>query len=49
MYDLKIFDTLEELWKFLIKKNIIDYNFKRFDFDFMGETKSNYFLSFKTN
>lgn len=47
MYDLKIFDTLEEMGAFLIAHNITDYNFKVFNFDFMGKQKQNIFLSFK--
>lgn len=47
MYDLKIFDTLEKMGAFLVAHNITDYNFKIFDFDFMGEIKKNIFLSFK--
>lgn len=47
MYDLKIFDTMEELGAFLTAHNIKDYTFKRFNFDFLGKTKSNIFLSFR--
>lgn len=47
MYELKIFDSIEDLGRFIIKNDIIDYNFKKFDFQFMNQTKTNYFLSFK--
>lgn len=47
MYDLKIFENLSDLWYFLIQHNIIDYTFKKFDFQFMDQIKTNYFLSFK--
>ena len=47
MYDLKIFDTMEKMGRFLVAHNITDYKFRIFDFDFMGETKKNIFLSFK--
>ena len=49
MYDLKIFDNIKDLYKFLIKNNIKDYYFKRFDFEFLWAIKTNYFLSFKYN
>jgi hypothetical protein len=48
MYDLKIFDNMQDLWKFLIDHNIKDYTFKRFDFQFMDQIKTNYFLSYKS-
>jgi len=47
MYDLKIFDTMEKMGAFLVAHNITDYTFRVFDFDFMGNTKKNIFLSFK--
>ena len=47
MYNLKIFDSLSDLWKFLIDHDIIDYTFKKFDFDFLDQKKTNYFLSYK--
>lgn len=46
MYDLKIFDTIQEMGAFLTAHNIKDYTFKVFDFEFMGEIKKNIFLSF---
>ena len=35
MYDLKIFDTLEEMGRFLTAQNITDYTFKVFDFKYL--------------
>lgn len=49
MYNLKIFENINELWQFLIDNNIIDYSFKKFDFQFMNSQKTNYFLSYKLN
>lgn len=49
MYDLKIFNDLESLGKFIVKKNITDYSFTRYEFNFRNEIKTNYFLSFKIN
>lgn len=48
MYNLKIFDSLSDLGKFLIDHDIIDYTFKKFDFQFMDQIKTNYFLSYKS-
>lgn len=39
--------TMEKMGAFLVAHNITDYNFKTFDFDFMGNTKKNIFLYFK--
>ena len=47
MYDLRIFDTVEEMGQFLTAQNITDYTFKVFDFEYFGKTKQNIFLSFK--
>lgn len=47
MYNLKIFDSIKDLWKFIIKNNIKDYNFRKFDFEYFWKIKSNYFLSYK--
>lgn len=47
MYDLKIFDTLEEMGRFLTAHNITDYTFKVFDFKYLGKIKQNIFLSFR--
>lgn len=47
MYETKIFENLNSLGLFLIKKNITDYSFTSYEFDFMNETKINYFLSYK--
>ena len=49
MYDLRIFNSINEMGKFLVKKNITDYSFKVYEFSFRNETKLNYFLSFKIN
>lgn len=47
MYELKIFDNIKELYKFLIDNNIVDYSFIKYDFDFMNKQKINYFLLYK--
>lgn len=47
MYDLKIFDTIEEMGAFLTAHSITDYTFKVFDFEYFGKIKRNVFLSFK--
>lgn len=51
MYEIKIFNNLDELWLFLIKHNITDYSFNTYEFRLELKTKSinktNYFLSYK--
>lgn len=51
MYEIKIFNNLYELWLFLIKHNITDYSFNKYEFRLELKTKSinknNYFLSYK--
>ena len=47
MYELEIFDSIEELWRFLIKKWITDYSFTVYEFEFMNTIKNNFFLSYK--
>lgn len=51
MYEIKIFNSLNELWLFLIKNNISDYSFNKYEFRLELKTKSinktNYFLSYK--
>lgn len=53
MYNTKIFNSIKELYKFLIDNNIIDYSFRKYDFELKLKTKTikkeNYFLSFKNN
>jgi hypothetical protein len=49
MYETKIFDSLEAMWKFLCKYKITDYSFKDYVFNFRWMIKTNYFLSFKIN
>ena len=46
MYKLEIFDSLEAMWEFLCKKNITDYSFKVYEFNFRWEIKNNIFLSY---
>ena len=51
MYNTKIFNSIKELYKFLIDNNIIDYSFNKYDFELKLKTntikKENYFLSYK--
>ena len=49
MYENKIFDSLEAMWKFLCKYRITDYSFKVYEFNFRWVIKNNIFLSFKIN
>jgi hypothetical protein len=49
MYETKIFDSLEAMWKFICKYKIIDYSFTNYLFNFRWVVKTNYFLSFKIN
>lgn len=47
MYKLKIYENIKDMYKFLIDNNIIDYTFKKFDFEYFWIIKTNYFLSYK--
>lgn len=51
MYNIKIFNSIKELYKFLIDNNIIDYSFIKYNFELKLKTKTikkeNYFLSYK--
>ena len=47
MYNLKIFENINDLWKFLIKNNIKDYTFRKFEFEYFWKIKNNFFLSYK--
>ena len=51
MYNTRIFNSIKQLYKFLIDNNIIDYSFKKYDFELKLKTKTikkeNYFLSYK--
>ena len=51
MYNTKIFNSIKELYRFLIDKNIIDYSFIKYNFELKLKTKiikkENYFLSYK--
>ena len=51
MYNTKIFNSIKELYKFLIDNNINEYSFKKYDFELKLKTKTikkeNYFLSYK--
>jgi len=53
MYNTKIFNTIKDLYKFLIDENITDYSFIKYNFELKLKTKTinktNYFLSFKYN
>ena len=51
MYNTKIFNSIKELYKFLIDNDIIDYSFIKYNFELKLKTKiikkENYFLSYK--
>lgn len=51
MYNTKIFNSVKDLYRFLIDNNIIDYSFTKYNFELKLKTKTikkeNYFLSYK--